>query len=260
MKLRWPLLLWLPLGLALAPARADTQPDAAALAGTWDVVRVSVDPADQPRWTWRPDDPRLLGRVLRVEGAVLAFDTDARCSVQRWTQRATTLGVLLRAAYPRPPAQGRAAAPSTAEMGLREGDGRAVTELRPSCRPEPDGRVAAPWDEAWLVRLDDDRLLLRHDQALLHLARRSAQALPRPSFDCTKAATPAERTICADVDLAAWDRSLALAWKTARQRRPDDATLGTAQSAWLQERGRCGTDRDCLRTRMQERVDELLPP
>ncbi len=226
------------------------------LHGTWDVVRVAVDPADQPRWTWRPDDPQLLGRELVVTARRLQWDTDgARCDQPQWTLQPGTWPALLAESFPRPPAPGRAAAPSPAQMGLGTGP---ITVQRPRCAPDADGRVAAPWDATWLVQTAPDRLLLRHGQALLHLARRAPGTAPRASFDCKAARSPSEQALCADVALAAWDRSVAQAWREARTRRPDDLPrLQAEQRAWLAERDRCAADATCLRERMQERVPAL---
>ena len=48
-------------------------------------------------------------------------------------------------------------------------------------------------------------------------------APPGPSFDCARAASPAEKAICADPALAALDRGLAQAWAGARGRLKGDA-------------------------------------
>ncbi len=249
----------LAAGLLLAlRAGADGMP-AGPLEGTWDVVRVAVDPADQPRWTWRPEDPRLLGRELRVEREALRFDGDESvCDRPQWSAKTQPLAALLKESFPRPPAPGRAAAPGAAEMGLA-GSPASLQVQRPACRPDAGGRVTAPWDSAWLAQPAPGRLLLRHDQALLQLARRDAAAAPKPSFPCSAAASATEKALCADVALAAWDRSVAQALREARARRPGDAErLRTEQRAWLQERDRCGADRACLHARMQERVDALV--
>jgi uncharacterized protein YecT (DUF1311 family) len=243
----------------LLPAVASADTTGASLQGTWDVVRVAVDPADQPRWTWRPDDPRLLGRELVVGVQALLLDGDsARCDMPRWTLQPSTWAKLLPASFPRPPRPGRASAPTAAELGLVSSGGP-ITLLRPACSAGADGRVAAPWDDSWLVQTAPDRLVMRHGQALVHLARRNQAGPPRASFACTAAASASEQAICSSVPLAAWDRSVAQAWREARKRRADDsARLQTEQRSWLQERNRCGADLACLRARMQERVDALV--
>lgn len=247
------------LAAMLLPAAACADTASAGLQGTWDVVRVAVDPADQPRWTWRPDDPRLLGRELLIGVPALLLDGDgARCDTPRWTLQPSTWATLLQASFPRPPRPGRAGAPTAAELGLATG-GDQITLQRPACSADTNGRVTAPWNDSWLVQTAPDRLVMRHGQALLHLARRSAVATPRASFACTAAASASEKALCSSVPLAAWDRSVAQAWREARARRADDsARLQAEQRSWLQERNRCGADTTCLRSRMQERVDALV--
>lgn len=250
-------LVWLLLAAA-GMAQADRS--GAPLQGTWDVVRVAVDPADQPRWTWRPDDPRLLGRELVIAADSLQFDGDsARCDAPRWTPQPTTWSALLRDSFPRPPAPGRAAAPRPADLGLAVNAGDTLNLQVPACQPDAGGRTTAPWDATWLVQTGPDRLLLRHGQALLHLARRAASTTPRASFSCAAAASASEKTLCGNVALAAWDRSVAQAWRDARARRNDDsARLQAEQRAWLQQRNACGADAGCLHDRMQERVETLV--
>ncbi len=245
--------------LVLHTAAGASAAAAPALEGTWDVVRVAVDPADQPRWTWRPEDPRLLGRELRIDSGALRFDGDESvCDQPQWTSQRQPLTALLRASFPRPLAPGRAVAPAAAEMGLAPAPADLLVQ-RPRCRPDAGGRVTAPWDAAWLARPARDRLLLRHGQALLQLVRRAAAAVPTPSFKCSAAATAAEKALCADVALAAWDRSVAQAFREAQARRRDEAArLQAEQRTWLQERDRCGAEAGCLRERMRERVAALV--
>jgi uncharacterized protein len=72
----------------------------------------------------------------------------------------------------------------------------------------------------------------------------------RASFDCARANTTVERTICGDRVLAGWDRSVATAYRTASV---DPADL----RAWLSKRDQCGSDRECLQSAMSLRVANL---
>ena len=80
--------------------------------------------------------------------------------------------------------------------------------------------------------------------ALLALLLIGASAIPgRSSFPCKGKLNPAERAICADPELAAWDRAMAKVYRLI-----DQSDLGVAerQSAWLAARNRCAGKRPCL--------------
>src|SRR5260221_9845653 len=67
-------------------------------------------------------------------------------------------------------------------------------------------------------------------------------AAPRPSFDCTKAATSIERTICADPELAQWDSRMGEAFKLRYAQLVDNErrALLEGQRRWIVMRnGQC---------------------
>ncbi|MDE2453963.1 MAG: hypothetical protein KGL43_10235 [Burkholderiales bacterium] len=228
------------------------------LAGQWDVVRVAVDPADQPHWLYRPGDPRLLGRTFEVDSSGLRFD-DAECSAPAWKSTRSTWRALLARTYPRPPSPRGATFPSPAQMGLGVNATAPIEVLRPRCQAPAGARVFPPFDDGWAVARADGRLWLRYEEALLTLEPRRADARPRASFDCHAAASPAERAICGDFSLAAWDRSVALAFREALARSGAGASaLRAGQHAWLQQRERCESDKACLERTQRERVQALV--
>ncbi|QTO23567.1 lysozyme inhibitor LprI family protein [Burkholderia seminalis] len=90
--------------------------------------------------------------------------------------------------------------------------------------------------------------------ALLTLLPIAAQAA---GFDCAKAASPAEKTICADTALSKLDGDLSAAWKRALAKGGDTAALKAAQLKWLKQRDQCGSDAPCLGDRYRERLASL---
>jgi uncharacterized protein YecT (DUF1311 family) len=67
---------------------------------------------------------------------------------------------------------------------------------------------------------------------------------PQPSFDCAKASTTVEKTICSDANLARQDRNVAEAYrqKTSGSDEAAKKPIRDAQRAWLASRAtRCGT-------------------
>ncbi|MFM5924758.1 MAG: lysozyme inhibitor LprI family protein [Novosphingobium sp.] len=65
-----------------------------------------------------------------------------------------------------------------------------------------------------------------------------------PSFSCSGTLTPAEVAICADPELAAWDRAIAMFYPV--QRKQNQIAIAQ-QKDWLARRDQCGTDKACLR-------------
>lgn len=100
--------------------------------------------------------------------------------------------------------------------------------------------------------------------AALVLAAASPASARGPSFDCTRAGSWTERTICADPELSALDEEMANAFAAARA-----ATSGAERENllpyhrnWLSRRAECwnasGTGQEaCLKQRYLERIREL---
>lgn len=86
-----------------------------------------------------------------------------------------------------------------------------------------------------------------------------AQKASTPSFDCAKASTLVESTICADPLLARLDAALA---KTYGDIRASDigedarSYLRTTQREWIRERNEC-SDVRCIETAYRNRIDEV---
>lgn len=77
------------------------------------------------------------------------------------------------------------------------------------------------------------------------------------SFDCSKASTPVEKTICADAELSKLDDLLAQSYKNALAIQPDSAELKTHQRNWLKNvRNQC-QDVACLKEAYLERLAGL---
>jgi uncharacterized protein len=79
-----------------------------------------------------------------------------------------------------------------------------------------------------------------------------------PSFDCARAAKPAERAICRDFELAKLEREVTDAYLRARALNgPAERELTSRQRIWLASRDACGPDKTCLMQSMGGRLNEL---
>ncbi len=81
-------------------------------------------------------------------------------------------------------------------------------------------------------------------------------ALQAASFNCKKAGTFIEHTICGDAKLSKLDEKLAKAYKKAKNNTDKDA-LKKEQRQWIRTKRKSCKDVACLRKVYTERVDEL---
>ena len=117
----------------------------------------------------------------------------------------------------------------------------------------------------WFINLGNDRLAMNwRKQSILILNRLRDNAKPLASFDCAKAGTITEKTICSDIGLAAYDKSLAQAYKlvmTYYRSRSDTkstiAELRASQKKWITKRDQCGNDIVCLEKAIDDRIVDL---
>jgi hypothetical protein len=240
--------------LALAAAAADAPPP--SFIGAWEVEHVAVDAADQPHWSHRPDDPYLMGRELIIEADAVRsrLGKEVNCQPAGWQAHPATWGELIDAGFPRSGNGGT----TPADFGLKVSPRARVTAYSlcpiPAARRRPGVQWVWQMYDVWLVQQAPDRLVMHlNDSVMLILARRSPDARPRASFACDRAATSVEKAICGSFNLAALDRSLALAWRRSAKGRE----VVAAQKAWLRSRDACGGDEACLEEKMTARIGEL---
>lgn len=86
----------------------------------------------------------------------------------------------------------------------------------------------------------------------------SSQSRVKPSFDCSKASTNAEKLVCSDDELAILDLKLANAYKNARN--SADAAgkkkILEEQKIWLKAYNFCN-DKDCVKQNLEQRIKAL---
>jgi uncharacterized protein YecT (DUF1311 family) len=261
--MREPLLRRLPLlllvacigGCVIMQAAAATLP--AKVQGHWEVIQVAVDQDDQPHWQYFPNDPRLLGRQLIVDDAGVRLDdgTPACAHPTVTALPASTLQSFIGHRFSRPASFDRPPRPTLAEFDIKIPDVH-VAPLQLGCQP-----TASPWNGAWLVPAPGRRLLTNYDNGgyVLILRKLSSAEPIQASFACTKALSATERAICASSSLAAYDRSVAAAYRFALQRAGDDTkALRQDQRQWIATRNACAGDAGCLAERMRERTNQLM--
>lgn len=237
--------------LAATVLLAAALPPAAGPVGTFEVVAAPRNQiVTNPQGQYRPDDPQLVNRLVRLTPTSVAFDGDAKtCTRAAATTQRLPLGRVLRQVIPDERKYGRLNVARPRDFGIALAPGAVVPVTRYRC-VQPLDAHGAEWNRAVSFPIDGGRvaLFLVGDHLLI---LRPAAGPIRASFACARAGSPAERTICADRQLAGWDRSVAAAYREGRGDVAD-------QRAWLAERDRCGADRACLLDAMSLRTANLL--
>lgn len=77
------------------------------------------------------------------------------------------------------------------------------------------------------------------------------------SFDCSKASSLTERTICNNPTISVLDDKLGSAYKSAMSKTNDQSKLKADQIAWIKESRLCGGDSYCLEKSYKERISAL---
>lgn len=93
------------------------------------------------------------------------------------------------------------------------------------------------------------------------IARAPAGAIARPSFNCARASTPTETTLCSNSALAMLDVQLSeLYLRQLPGQAPQKAIAQQEQRNWLAQRNLCGADASCLFNAYSERIAQLGTP
>ncbi|WP_151636554.1 lysozyme inhibitor LprI family protein [Noviherbaspirillum aerium] len=242
----------------------------ADIIGTWEVAKVYVDTGATRTLLYRPDDFRLTGRVFQISSRSITSNTPERQDCQS-PGIAASLPVekLIEASMARRTVA--PVAPTAEDYQLRLPKNPKAAAFTVTCNGKPwginlghEGGIQG----AWVLRTETGRLAVRwYDETVLELKRVPDGARPDPSFDCRKASTGSERTICGSVPLSRLDVSVARSFAAAAHEMREAglqkslATLKEEQRAWLVQRNRCKSNAACLEQAMSSRLEsiELMP-
>jgi uncharacterized protein len=102
-------------------------------------------------------------------------------------------------------------------------------------------------------------MLVLHGSGLLPTIVKAAP-VERASFDCRQAASPSEKTICANVALCRLDFQLGRNWKALLDAFSDSVQrtrMKVDQKTWIARRETCGDDANCIGNLYQDRLSTL---
>lgn len=233
------------------------------LQGTWEVTQVALDTKDQPHWRYEPNDPRILGRSLRLgaDGEIVFNFQRELCDRVVWSSAPrSTLGVLIGKSFPRPPRAGLQRSPTLPDFELKFPD-QTVTPFSAVCAGADASKgKAARWADAWFVSFGSEKLLVGYDSdTILVLVKTKVGAPTKPSFSCSGTLNVTESAICSSAALAGYDRSVAAAYKRSLKRRETESEIvKEEQRQWVTVRNNCKSDTSCLENQMRERLDVLM--
>jgi len=205
--------------------------------------------------------PQTVNRIVTFEHGGATFDGEAVvCQRLESKTESIPLGKLLRQVFgertlDQQERQLQARYPGPANFGLKMAASTRVRATQFRCPSDDDsewtGRAIFPVGNGrWALAWRNDYLLILRPVSL--------NSPIRASFDCAKAASATEHTICLDRNLAGWDRSISGAYRSHIESGVDDPKIVRAeQRAWLAERDACGADKDCLLGKMRLRAWNL---
>ena len=232
----------------------------AALRGRWVVQQVAVDSNDRLHRSSEPDDPRLMGNVLDIRADGTLDPTRQDCKHAQWQpRRATSLAAIV--ARNKRESGGRIERPSLADYALTFGD-PTLAPYEAFCTSEAGKRESFNGGN-WFASVSESRMIEGNGVDTVLVYDRITDATPvKPSFACAPDQDTSEKAICNSQILAGLDRSVALAYRRARERTGDtpagDEALRKEQADWIAERDRCKADENCLILRMGDRIDALM--
>ncbi len=246
------------------PSTAEELP--LSLIGIWQVSEVHIDTGAMRTFLYQHNDFRLTGRLFTIErDRLITYAPEVElCTNPKITTTITTPVDLIghsmagREFLPEMPT------PEDYELTLAKN--KPVEVLSINCQEGlfggglgADGGIQG----AWVVVLNNDKLAIRwYDETILVLNRLPVNAKPKASFNCEKAATTVEKTICGSIALAAFDNSVAQSYRFAITQYKEYDLNGlnlfrARQKKWLIQRNKCGSDADCLQKSMADRLEAI---
>jgi uncharacterized protein YecT (DUF1311 family) len=261
--------------------QAEEMPTAKSIAlpadmkGTWQVSDVLFDQADNETVRKGPgikySIPVYLGRIINITSRKITINSPGETACEDpklLPQKSTAAKIVAKSIHTRVFDN---AYPTPQDMGLPLADDTPVEVLYLTCgdklSPSSLSHIIEDLGDArWFIKLGNDRLAMNwRSESILILRRLQDNAKPVASFDCAKAGTIAEKTICSDVGLAAYDKSLAQAYNLVlayyRSRSDTKSTIAelrTFQRKWIAKRDQCGNDIVCMEKAIDDRILNLV--
>jgi len=235
--------------------------------GAWQVTKVNIDTGSSRTMHVQYNDPAERRRIVDISQKKITHDglDGMICVNPTVTARRSTAAELIKDSMGWRGYEPEVPTPKDYELPV--GNKKQVNTYWLHCEKGdfgPDTKDISK--NTWILPLPDGRLAMRwFDESIIILSRLSANAKPNPSFDCAKAKSSEEKTICGSISLSSLDRSVAEAYANAvkvfKEIEVEDhkglKRLKTTQKAWLSKRNTCGANPACLKKSMLHQLEVL---
>lgn len=226
--------------------------------GTWQVTNVSINNQSQRTLEYQHDDDRLVGRFINVSPTAITADLPGgvNCSSPVFTQNNQKLDTWITQVF----GEADDANAKNYRLGIAGTEKATITAIQCKTGQITSGDSDRNVD---IVFVGNKVLLNWTDGSLLILKPVNQNTKPAASFNCEKAATDTEKTICQNRTLASLDASVSRSYSGYRKEavrlnnRELESKLVTQQKEWLKQRNVCASDADCLQKSMQDRLESL---
>lgn len=224
----------------------------------WQVKKVNVDTETERTLNYQFNDDRLVGRFIQFDQDSIKSDLPGgiSCVQPNYTVSNKSLDQYIKSALP----EGESY--NATRYDLDTQGSQNTQAIAVSCKK--GDFITGDAGSAVMIDLVKPQKIYMNwtDGTFLELSPVDKLSIT-PSFNCPKAGSATEKTICSDYTLSAWDRSVANGWSAAKQsarttgNSVQEKKLVTSQKIWLQQRNACGSDKDCLKKSMSDRLDAL---
>jgi len=246
---------------------SKTNPLPTSLIGIWQITEVHIDTGATRTLMYTNNDSRLTGRLFTINHDSLKNNTPeyTRCTNPTIATKILTPVDLIghsMAGRGMPPE-----IPTPKDYSLPLEDNTPIEVLSINCKEGLlEGNLGAEsgLSGAWMITLSSDKLAVRwYDETILVLRKLPENAKPMASFDCEKASSLVEKTICGSIGLAAFDKSIGQSYSSAVNQYKKQGSVNTInqlrmqQKEWLATRDKCGGDIECLEKTMVDRLETL---
>lgn len=225
---------------------------------SWVVKKAEINTDSERTLHYQYNDDRLVGRAIHFnqKDIVSTLPEEINCQQPQYKESIAPIDDFIKSTM------GEADSASAKSYELDINGKERVTVLTPICQKGNFGG-ADTGENSKIVLLKNKIFINWYDGIILMLIPLDPRVKPDPSFSCSKAKTPSEKTICSDYDLSSYDRSINNAWKEAKDSAVslDDKELTekllSTQKEWLNKRNACGDDKVCLKNNMVVRLQEI---
>lgn len=226
---------------------------------SWKVNEVKINTESERTLNYQLNDDRLVGRTIVFDKSQIISNLPEKinCQLPTYSSSEKTLDSLIHDAM----GDADSANAKSYELDIK-GD-KIVTVINTTCGKGSFGGGDTD-KNSWIALTGNHEMIVNwYDGSILTLSPLSNGATPEPSFSCSKAQSSSEKAICSDYELSSYDKSVNNSWKSAKEgavsvgNNQQLKEIINSQKEWLKKRNACGSDKECLKNVMVNRLNVL---